>query len=397
MRLDGAPAKAPAVGSPVDAFDVVALVLQGGGALGAYQAGVYEALAEAGIHPNWVAGISIGALNAAVIAGNPPQDRVDKLRAFWETICRPPLLPQAPFNLLPPQFEAWLTQFGEGMRAINAFEAARALFEGQNGFFVPRVPPAWARVQPGPDQASYYDTSPLAQTLAQFVDFDRIHHERQRLRVSVGAVNLRTGNFHYFDTTRDRLQAEHFMASGALPPGFPAVKIGDDYWWDGGLVSNTPLAHVLDARPHKDALVFQVDLWSARGDPPRDLQEVALRQKDIQFSSRTRMVTDLMRERQEHRRMLRELLALLPPGQRDNAWARQAAEIADDRRVDIVHLIYDDKDCESHFKDYQFSALTMRDHWASGLRDARKSLKKPRWLARPAADRSFVTHDVHRG
>jgi NTE family protein len=378
-------------------YPVVALVLQGGGALGSYQAGVFEGLDEAGIEPGWVAGISIGALNAAIIAGNPRERRVEQLRAFWETICRPPLLPASPLNGVPAMFEAWLHTWEQGMAAVNAGEAWRAMTEGQNGFFRPRMPPAWSRYKPGPGEASWYDIKPLRDTLTRFVDFDRINAPGA-MRVSVGAVDVATGNFVYFDNTRDTLAPEHFMASGALPPGFPAVQVGDRWYWDGGLVSNTPLTVVLGEQPRRDALVFQVDLWSARGVLPRDLFEVANRQKDVQYSSRTRLVTDMLALEQSRAELLRELLDLVPPARRDHPAFRRAERAASDRRVNVVHLIYDDKDNEGHFKDYQFSALTMRDHWRSGLADLRGTLAHPDWLDRPASrDRPFVTHDVHRG
>ncbi|OQS30769.1 patatin-like phospholipase family protein [Chromobacterium violaceum] len=367
-------------------YQVVALVLQGGGALGAYQAGVYQGLAEAKLHPNWVAGISIGALNAAIIAGNPPDKRAERLEQFWTTISRQPLLPPTLHNLLddaealPPPLQGWL----------NGLEAWRALTEGQNGFFLPRPP-----LPPhGGGTASFYDTSPLKDTLERLADFDRINDSGE-MRVSVGAVGVESGNFRYFDNTRQRLRAEHFMASGALPPGFPAVEIDGEHYWDGGMVSNTPLQTVLSERPRQHSLVFQVDLWSARGELPSDLSRVALRQKDIQYSSRTRMITDYMRESQQFRQLLREVMELVPEAARDSPAYRRAAVQACDRLFNVVHLIYQDKPCEGHYKDYQFGARTMREHWASGLADIRATLAHPEWLAMPTPDRPFVTHDVH--
>lgn len=217
---------------PDHRYQVLALVLQGGGALGSYQPGVYQGLAEADLHPNWVAGISIGALNAAIIAGNPPERRVEQLRAFWETICRPPMLPPSPFSHL--DNRSWPTELNE---LASDWEAWRAMTEGQNGFYQPR--PWWPASVRLPTNCSVYDTTPLKSTLERFADFDRINDSNQ-MRVSVGAVNLHNGNFVYFDNTHQRLRPEHFMASGALPPGFPAVEIDGEYYWDGGLVSNTP-------------------------------------------------------------------------------------------------------------------------------------------------------------
>jgi NTE family protein len=226
-----------------EAYAIRALVLQGGGALGSYQAGVYQGLAEGGIHPNWIAGISIGALNAAVIAGNPPETRVAQLRAFWEYICAQPWLPGLPLDLLTEAAPMW----PEPMRSGSMASTPRVRWWKASGFFSAarhRRPVGALR---GPGSASYYDTAPLKATLERFADFDRINRPKE-MRVSVGAVNVRTGNFAYFDNTRMTLRAEHFMASGALPPGFPAVEIDGEYYWDGGLVSNTPL-QVLTAQP----------------------------------------------------------------------------------------------------------------------------------------------------
>jgi len=375
----------------VSDYPVVALVLQGGGALGAYQGGVYEGLAEAGIHPNWVAGISIGALNAAIIAGNAPQDRVKQLQGFWETICRqpwwPPLHTALPAGAVQGLPAAWRV-------LIDSWESGRALFEGQNGFFVPRPLPALGLGAGDPAMASYYDTTPLRATLERFADFERINQPSQ-MRVSVGAVNVRSGNFIYFDNTERTLRPEHFMASGALPPGFPAVAVDGEYYWDGGLVSNTPLQQVVSARPRRDALIFQIDLWSATGELPTDLIEVAERQKDIQYSSRTRMVTTAMREEQQLRRLLREALDRVPERARDGNWYAQAAALACRARRNVIHLIYRDKPYERFAKDYQFSAVTMKEHWSGGLSDMRATLEHPQWLALPDDDRPFATHDLH--
>ncbi len=386
--------KGPEPGRPPhEAYAVRALVLQGGGALGAYQAGVYQGLAEGGIYPNWVAGISIGALNAAIIAGNPPERRVEQLRAFWEYICAQPWLPSLSHSAMFENAESW----PEPLRVwFDGLYAARAMFEGQRGFFLPRNWLELVSRYTDPTRASYYDTTPLKATLERFADFDRINRPKE-MRVSVGAVNVRTGNFAYFDNTRDTLLPEHFMASGALPPGFPAVEINGEYYWDGGLVSNTPLAEVLTAQPRRDALIFQVDLWSARGKLPHDLSEVAERQKDIQYSSRTRTITDYMREQQNFRRMLSEVMALVPPSKRDDDWYRRAAEHACDARRNVIQLIYRDKSFENSAKDYQFGSLAMHEHWSSGLDDIRGTLHHPHWLAMPSREHPFVTHDVHRG
>ncbi|MBW8899195.1 MAG: patatin-like phospholipase family protein, partial [Massilia sp.] len=284
-------------------FDSIALVLQGGGALGAYQAGVYEKLLEAGVEPTWVSGISIGAINSAIIAGNPRERRVARLREFWELVSNASDgIVGDPWTGVPlvDTLHAW----------VNQIAAGRVLVQGVPGFFEPRLPPpylAW----PGAGATSFYDTAPLRATLARLVDFDRIN--AREMRLSIGAVNVRTGNFAYFDNAKDRIGPEHIMASGALPPGFDAVEIDGERYWDGGMVSNTPLEWVLAARSRLHTLVFQVDLWSARGDVPSDLAGVATRMKEIQYSSRTRSATDAFRRTEKLRTAYNELLALMPP------------------------------------------------------------------------------------
>lgn len=374
------------------AYEKIALVLQGGGALGSYQAGVVEGLLEAGIEPDWVAGISIGALNSAIIAGNPPEKRLEALKGFWSTICQPAYLP--PFmGALGPQITA-LSQ--PERKWLSMVAASRAMFEGQKGFFVPKRPDfGFGPAKPTPADVSLYDTSLLKETLLQFADFDRINNGG--MRVSLGAVNVATGNFVYFDNTKIVLRPEHFMASGALPPSFPAVEIDGEYYYDGGLVSNTPLSEVLGALQHQDTLVFQVDLWSAAGSLPTDLTGVSERIKDIQYSSRTRMVTDVMEEFQRNALLVKELLALIPDeAKAGNKWVAKGEEVADSGVANIIHLIYQHKAYESHVKDFEFSLDTMNEHWLSGVNDVRNSLAKPHWLDIPKTLSGFVTHDIHR-
>jgi NTE family protein len=379
-------------------YETVALVLQGGGALGAYQAGVFEGLSDAGIAPDWVAGISIGAINAALIAGNAPEHRVAKLREFWNTVTAPPLLPATPDWVV-----AATERSGPAARtALGWFEAGRALFEGQRGFFVPRLPPLSLNGGASADALGYYDTAPLKATLERLVDFDRLNAAAQHApRFTVSAVNVASGNFELFDNRQGRwagrIGAEHVMASGALPPGFAAVQIDGEFYWDGGLVSNTPLAKVLDDEPRRDTLAFQVDVWSAKGPLPRNLADVEERQKDIRYSSRTRAVTTQLERERRLRRVLREVLARVPASQRKgDAWCREAEAQASDKRFNVVHLIYQEKTWDAHHKDYEFSAASMRDHWASGLADIRRTLAHPDWLSPPPAEQSAVTHDVHR-
>ncbi|AOB33526.1 hypothetical protein AKI39_08195 [Bordetella sp. H567] len=358
------------------AYGTVALVLQGGGALGSYQAGVYEGLHEHGLRPDWVAGISIGSINAAIIAGSPEDERVERLRGFWEAICRPYGYEGFPW--------------GEWMNGQLA--AAAALTTGQPGFFKPRIPPPFW--QQGIAATSYYDTTPLLETLRTYVDFKLLNSGA--MRASFGAVNVRTGNFSYFDTTQGELTPHHIMASGALPPGFPPIEIDGEYYWDGGLVSNTPLYYVLSDSPMRDTLVFQLDLWPARGPLPSNMEEVEERRKDIQYSSRTRLVTDNLKRNIKLREDLQRLLALLPPDRRN------APELAEIRRdalipaINVVNLIYDSKNYERHSKDYEFGTEAMRDHWSSGLTDIRAALARPGLLDLPGKGQRFITHDIHR-
>jgi NTE family protein len=371
-------------------YETVALVLQGGGALGSYQAGIYQGLHEAGIMPNWFCGISIGALNAAILAGNAPERRLERLTEFWDTVCKSAVFPDWAVDdrFVPPLGN------GEVRAAANAFSAVRALFEGQRGFFNLRMPPPYLVSGGGPAGTSYYDTAPLKETLERLVDFDRIN--ARAVRVSVGAVDVETGNFAYFDNANRTLRPEHFMASGALPPGFPAVEIDGRHYWDGGLISNTPLVEVLNHPPRRDTLAFQVDLWSARGTLPKNVFDVMERTKDIQYSSRTRVGTDMSLEIQKLRRTVRNLLKKLPASMADDPDIVSAREFSCSKINNVIHLIYRDKAFEAYHKDYEFSRLTMREHWESGLEDIRNTLSHPHWLEPPTNESGVVTHDVHR-
>jgi NTE family protein len=367
------------------AFECIALTLQGGGALGAYQAGVYQALAEADLHPDWVAGISIGSINAAIIAGNPPQTRVEKLRGFWEYITSPPGLDALSF------WGFHLLAGDAGRKLADQMSAAAAAAMGVNGFFRPRIPPPFLAASGGPAATSFYDTAPLVGTLERFVDFDRINAGPGRL--SVGAVNVQTGNFVYFDSATQKIAPQHILASGALPPGFPAIEVDGEHYWDGGLVSNTPLQWVLQFGPRRDTLVFEVDLWSARGRIPRDIMEVATREKEIRFSSRTRENTDRFLDDQRLRHAVGGLIAELPEKQRARATAALGA-FADRKVYNIVHLIYRSKIYEGESQDYEFSARSMRDHWNAGYHDATRTLRHPEVLERPKNSDGVAIFDL---
>src|ERR1700733_15129940 len=302
-------------------FECTALLLQGGGALGAYQAGVYEALAQSGIHPDWVAGISIGAINSALIAGNPPERRVEKLREFWERVT------SDVFGSWTQDFLTPLVKGDWGRGIMNQMSANSAMLSGAPGFFVPRLPSPWLHPTGSIEATSLYDTSALRSTLESLVDFDRIN--AREMRFSVGAVNVRSGNFAYFDSTTHVIRPEHVMASGALPPGFAAVEVDGERYWDGGLISKTPLQWGLDSTPRQDTLAFQVDLWSARGDFPGNMAEVETRQKEIQYSSRTRANTDQLKRAQRVRNTVAALLESLHANLKDEPNAKLLASIAD--------------------------------------------------------------------
>jgi NTE family protein len=370
-------------------FERVALLLQGGGALGAYQGGVYEALAEANIHPDWIAGISIGAINGAIIAGNPPHSRVDRLREFWTQVTS-----SAPWDWSNYPFVD-LARSDHTRNLLNQMSASLAASFGAAGFFAARPLMPW--LQPGGTLAatSFYDTKSLRDTLERLVDFDRINAGMTRF--SAGAVNVRTGNFVYFDSTTHTIRPEHVMASGALPPGFPAVEIEGEPYWDGGLVSNTPLQWVIESNPRRqDTLAFQVDLWSARGQLPRNMAEVATRQKEIQFSSRTRASTDQFKNVHRVQRALAALLRRLPGDIEENDDLKILKSVASDKVYNIIHLIYRAQNYEGHSKDYEFSRISMQDHWRAGYHDALRSLRHPEVLARPASLDGVFTFDLER-
>lgn len=344
----------------------IILVLQGGGALGAYQAGVFEALSKVYREPTWMAGISIGAINSALIAGNPAQHRVARLREFWDVVSSSPAasnIASAPVREM-----------------LNEASATWSMLFGVPGFYVPRFPPAPLQPRGTLEAISYYDTTPLRQTLERLVDFDLINSGVVRL--SVGAVNVRTGNFEYFDSAKQRIDVRHIMASGALPPGFAPVEIDGEHYWDGGLVSNTPLQYVLDQPGKSLRTVFQVDLFSATGALPDTLNEVTEREKDIRFSSRTRLNTTMELDRQVIAQAAQRLLAKLPPEMRNDPDARALARLRCESGVDVVHLIYRSKHYESQSKDYEFSRLSMHEHWRSGHADMAHTLHDPRWVQR---------------
>ena len=374
---DPTPATTPAKAQRV-------LVLQGGGALGSYQAGAYQALCHHDFEPEWIAGISIGAINAAIIAGNPREKRIARLKEFWELVSSP-----VPWNPV--------TKSDRGRSLFNETSAALIATFGVPGFFTPRIPPAPLWPQGTPQSQSYYDTAPLKKTLERLVDFDRINDLKTRL--SVGAVSVTTGNFKYFDNFEFRklgkkIGPEHIMASGALPPGFPSIVIDGEHFWDGGIATNTPLDFVLDAEINRDLLIFQVDLFSARGPLPGSMLEAAEREKDIRFSSRTRMNTDKNRQIHNARKALRELIGKLPDYLKNDPSVELLREAAKESTVTVVHLIYRSKNYESSSKDYDFSRIGMVEHWGAGVRDVHLSMRHEDWLERPQSGETMMTYDL---
>jgi len=345
--------------------DIVVLVLQGGGALGAFQAGVYEALIDLGIELDWVAGISIGAVNAAIIAGNPRDEAVAKMREFWDIVSSAlPSLPLIDNDLV----REW-THLGA---------AAQVTTFGVPGFFVPRIPPPMFAERQTPAAVSFYDTTPLIATLDRLVDWDRLNDGKVRL--SVGAVAVETGNFRYFDTTTDRIDARHILASGALPPGLPPVEIDGVWYWDGGLVSNTPLEHVVESAD-EDMLVFQVDLFPARGERPHDLEEAWSREKDIRYSSRTRRISDgLVRRRKEHR-LIDRMLAKLPADYADLPEVKAVRKMVDCKALNVVQLIHEPPAWQTGARDFEFSRSTMEVNWALGKAAVEAAMKDGKLLA----------------
>src|ERR1700750_1398784 len=360
------------------------LVLQGGGALGSYQAGAYQALCGYGFEPEWVAGISIGAVNAAIIAGNEGHTRVKRLKEFWEMVSAP--VPWKPIG-----------KSDHSRELFNSTSAALIATFGVPGFFAPRLPPAPLWPPGSPQSQSYYDTAPLKKTLERLVDFDRINDLKTRL--SVGAVGVTSGNFKYFDNYAfkklgKKIGPEHIMASGALPPGFPAVVIDGEHYWDGGITSNTPLHYVLDAETDCDLLMCQFDFFSARAMVPMTWRKAAEREKDIRFSSRPRMNTDKNRQIHNARKAVLDLISKLPADLQHDPSVEYLRKVAKENTVTVVHLIYKSKNYETNSKDYDFSHVGMVEHWNAGVRDVHLSMRHKEWLEKPQSGETMVTYDL---
>jgi NTE family protein len=337
----------------------IVLVLQGGGALGAYQAGVYEALCGAGIEPDWVIGTSIGAINAALIAGNARERRLPRLREFWKRVEQ-----DSPFG-------TFMT-FARGIPA----------------FFKPRAP-SWGGTQArvGLDRASYYDTAPLRQTLAELVEV-----EHPTTRLTVGAVNVRTSQMRYFDSRDERLSLDHVLASGALPPAFPAVRIGGDPYWDGGVYSNTPIEAVLDDKPRRDSVIFGVNVWQPTGPEPESIWQVMGRQKDIQYASRAD--SHIARQKQIHRlrHVIRELTKNLSPDKQEQC--RELASWGCGTTMHVVRLLAPTLDSEDYLKDIDFSPAGIRARWQAGLADTQRMIASRPWEAEVDPIEGVIVHEL---
>jgi NTE family protein len=356
----------------------VVLVLQGGGALGAYQVGVYEALHESGIEPDWVIGTSIGAINGAIIAGNAPEDRLDRLHEFWDRVEK-----SSPLDAL---LRLWPGTTG-------MFANVDTVMRGIPGFFAPNLS-SWAGVHAplGVEGAAYYSTAQLRDTLASLVDFDRLRERKTRL--TVGAVNVRTGAMRYFDSRDTTLCAEHVMASGALPPAFPAIRIDGDPYWDGGIYSNTPIEAVLDDKPRRDSVIFTVNVWRPHGDEPDTIWRVMGRQKDIQYASRAD--SHIERQRQIHRlrHVIRELGKQLPAGKRDSAEMKALMAFGCGTTMHVVRLLAPGLEGEDHTKDIDFTAEGVRARWMAGYSDTLRAVQGRPWAQEADPIEGVIVHEV---
>ncbi len=368
----------------VSQYDRVALLLQGGGALGSYHVGVWEALAAAAIEPTWISGVSIGAINAAIIAGSEPSKRLEHLHTFWDRITGKGVLANLP-----------------GLDLFRPFQAQwagwTAMTMGQPGFFSPRIPSPWLLPRGMPGATSLYHTSELEATLTPLINFDRINDGP--MRFSVGAVEVESGNFEWFDShdpeKKTKIDMRHIMASGALPPALPAIEIDGKHYWDGGIVSNTPLEHLLDQKEDLSSLVIQVDLFPAQGPLPQSMSEVQARQKDITYSSRTRAGTTRFKQTFALRRRLLDALARIPEDQRTDDDEKTIHDLCRPGVVNILHVIYRTKHWERDNKDYEFSARTAAEHRDTGLADMQATLAKRAWFALPTTEDGVKTWDIH--
>ena len=363
----------------ISSYGQTVLVLQGGGALGAYQVGVYQALAEAGIAPDWVVGTSIGAINAALIAGGPAKDGLNRLREFWKRV------ESDRFMGMP--LPSWFPAAARNMMAVTT---------GVPSFFRPNTAAFASSHAPlGAENAGYYSVAPLAQTLTELVDFDQINNGPVRL--TVGASNVQTSEMTYFDSRDQTIDLRHVMASGALPPAFPAVRIDDQLYWDGGILSNTPVEVVFDDNPRKNGMVFAVHLWNPHGKEPETIWEVMNRQKDVQYSSRA--ASHIKRQRQLHkmRHIIAEMTALIPAEALASLKQRGLTGYGCTTQMHVIRLLAPALDFEDHAKDVDFSADGIRKRWEAGYRHTSETLEKAPWRAEVDPSEGFVLHEACAG
>lgn len=359
----------------------VVLVLQGGGALGAYQAGVYEALHEAGIEPDWVIGTSIGAINGALIAGNPPRVRLERLCDFWKCVEQ---------NAGADVSEYCLPPFGSV--AVNLMTMAA----GIPTFFRPNPMALLGQhALVGIENAAYYSTAPLRDTLARLLDLDYLNGGRTR--ISLGAVKVRSGEMSYFDSRNEAIAMDHIMASGALPPAFPAIRIKDEFYWDGGIYSNTPLEAVLDDRPRRDSLIFTVDVWKADGPEPATLWQVAGREKDIRYASRAK--SHIARQKQIHhlRHVILELAKAIPEEMRKSPKVKELSSWGCQTMMHVVRLVASGISGEDQLKDIDFTPSGIRARWRAGYADTRRMLDLSPWDRPVDPIEGIVIHDAVAG
>jgi len=362
-------------------YDCIALLLQGGGALGSYHHGVYQALSEGGCEPDWFAGTSIGAIQAAILVGNPPESRLDRLAEFWRRITWPQWWP-APSPTHPLR------------KPMNIAAALGSAVLGQPGFFQPRSwsPEVWT-LENGP-LLSFYDTTPLERTLLELIDFGRINNGD--LRLSLGCVEVQTGRQVYFDNHRHTLDVRHVMASGALPPAFAPVKIDGCHYWDGGLLSNTPLDVVLNDTPAGNVLCFMIDLFDPHGPVPRDLDEQEDRHKDIRYASRSNTQIQVQRELQNLRQTINDLYERLPETEREDPEIQALATLGKNCNLtNIVHLIYRGQAYRSWAKDFNFLAQTLEDHRRTGYEDGCQAVRESPWEDPVPLHTGVMVHEVN--
>lgn len=391
-----------------DDYESIALLFQGGGALGSYQAGVYQGIYENRIPINIVGGVSIGAINAAIIAGNPEEIRLEKLRSFWNTIIErnysgkdsnPFRLSFQGINALKtnPLFHFWFPYLYDGsifLQNLRTMEGMTDVFmsvlEGQKGFYFPKYTIPFGGK---PDRLSYYNIDELYENLDDHIDMDLLN-DPSHLRICVAASNVETGHFERFSNWEMDLGLEHIVASAAFPPAFPAVKIGDSYYWDGALVSNTPLT-ILNDNPEKSHLIFQVDLWSSRGELPENMVDVNERVEELTHASKTKLITEIMSSDMDYSNLIEDLLELVPDNDKTDAIVKRCEEAIKNRVVNIIELVYKKERFAHVFREYDFGEWYINEHWRNGFEDISATCRHPEWFEVPTRDRPFVNHDIH--